>query len=320
MTSVIQEETAADPIAEVLAGFTRRRAALDYAFFKFNLPERGMALLVDFIVRRRRRQAQLRATLYTAEGGSHYFADFPLSALRREKDGGVTLGGAWLGAGGSRGAVGPISWDLVFTPSGPLVDPQVFGAVRPFDLRLRSVPDALISGNVSQAKHGYSFAREPGMVGTYYGRRLPNHWYWVSANAFEHPGVALECMLLDSTIFGLPFLRARVGYFHLRTPDSTVMLMHPLTGRIKLSGERNDFRVVAQPRHGPPIVVHCSAPEARFHHLGERIYTTLLGNCEIEGLTSADGTAGLERREWPRAAALTSPAAEEVGPKRERAR
>lgn len=320
MASELQDESAADPIAAVLMGFGRRRAALDYAFFKFNLPERGIALLVDFIARPRQRLAQMRATLYTPEGAQHHTADFPFSALHREKSGGVTLADSWLGATGSRGAVGPIAWDLAFDSATSLVDPQVLGGVRPFDLRLRSVPDLQFSGSVSVARRGFSFAREPGMVGAYFGRRLPDHWYWVSANAFDQPGVSVECMLLDSTIFGLPFLRARVGYFHLRTPTSSVMVMHPLTGRVKLTGERTDFRVVARPHGGQPIVVHCSAPETRFRHLGDRVFTTLLGTCEVEGLGLADGTAGLERREWPRGALLSPAAAEEVSGKRERAR
>lgn len=299
MASVMQAQSTADPIAEVLEGFGARHAAFDDVFFKFNLPEVGMALLVDMMVRRRhrRRVVEVRACLYTKDGATIAVAHYPLSTLKREREGAITLANTWLAPGGARGAVGEISWDLVFQAHGPLLDPQVGGAIRPFDLRLRSVPDVLISGNVRVARHGYTFSHESGTVGTSYGRRLPDSWYWVSSNTFKDPGVAFECMIMESRVFGLPFLRARVGYFYLHTATTTLTVLHPLTGQVRLVGDRTQFRVTARHRHEPPIIVQCSAPETRYHDLGDRIYTTLLGTCEIEGLTSADGTAGLAERE-----------------------
>lgn len=296
MASVMQAERIADPITEVLAGFGTRHARLDYAFFKFNLPERGMALLVDVIIRRPRRQVQIRASLYTPDGGMIHHADYPLSSLRHDRQG-ITIADAWLGPGGSCGAVGPIAWDLVFQSTGTLLDPHIIGRVQPFDLRFRSSPDTLMSGSVSIARRGYSFSHEPGMVGTYYGRRLPEQWYWVSANAFEQPGISLECMLLDSSVFGLPFWHTRVGYFHLRTPTQTYLLMHPLTGRVRLTGERKDLLITVRPRQGEMLTIRCTAPETRYHHLGDRVYATLVGTCTIEGLATADSTAGIEERE-----------------------
>lgn len=299
MTSVMQAQSTADPIAEVLDGFGVRHAAYDDVFFKFNLPEVGMALLVDLIVRRRqrRRVVEVRACLYAPAGVTTAVEHFPLSALKRERDGAMTVASTWLAPGGSRGSVGGLSWDLVFQANGPLLDPQVAGAIRPFDLRLRSVPDVLVSGNVRVAKRGYTFSHESGTVGTSFGRRLPDSWTWVSSNSFKDPGVSFECMLMESRVFGLPFWRARVGYFHLRTPNTTVTMLHPLTGQVRVAGDRTEFHVTARHRHAPPIIVHCLAPETRYHDLGNRIYTTLLGTCEIEGLTIADGTAGLGERE-----------------------
>ena len=48
-------------IEEVFHNYGQRRAALDYAFFKLNLPEHDVALLVDFIVRRRIGIAKIHA-------------------------------------------------------------------------------------------------------------------------------------------------------------------------------------------------------------------------------------------------------------------
>ncbi|MBA3824064.1 MAG: hypothetical protein H0X24_09215, partial [Ktedonobacterales bacterium] len=208
----------------------------------------------------------------------------------------------WVSATGSRGSVGGLTWDLVFGASGPVLDPQVAGAIRPFDLRLRSVPDVLMSGNVGHERHGYTFSHEPGTVGVSFGRRLPDHWYWVSVNAFREPGVAFECMLMESRIFGLPFWHATVGYVHLRTPTTSMTLLHPLTGQVRLRGDRTAFTVTARHRQDL-ITVHCAAPETRYHHLGARVYTTLLGTCEIEGISLAEGTAGLAEREPQRPSA-----------------
>jgi hypothetical protein len=299
MASVMQAQSTLDPIAEVLRGFAERRSALDDTFFKFNLPERGIGLLVDFIVRRRQRHrvVEVRASLYTPEGSSVVSTSYPLSSVRREDGGARTIGNAWLGPSGSRGAIGNVSWDLVFQPAGSLLEPQVIGQiVRPFDLRLRSVPDALFSGNITIGRHGYSFSHEPGTIGTFFGRRMPDRWYWISASAFDRPGVALECMLLDSSIFGLPFVRTRVGYLSLTSPEGNALLMHPLTANIQLTGDRRDFVVTARPRHGPPISFRCSAPEARYQHLGDRIYATLLGICSVDGLAVSDGLTALAER------------------------
>ena len=300
MASVMQAETVADPIAGVLAGFGSRRARIDYAFIKFNLPERGMALLIDFIVRRPRRQIQIRLSLYTPSGGMVHKADYPLSALKIDEQGHLAIADSWLSADGSRGAVGPISWDLVFQSTGPLLDPRIIGRLQPFDLRLRSAPEVLVSGSVRVERQGYSFSHEPGMVGSFHGRRLPDQWYWISANAFEEPGVTLDCMMLHSSIFGLPFWRTRVGYFHLHTPSATYLVMHPLTGRVRLSGDRHDLQITVRPRQEEIITVHCVAPEERFHLVGDRTYTTLVGMCTIDGIATAERTAGIAQREAPR--------------------
>ncbi len=306
MASVMQAVPVADPIAEVLAGFSTRRVPLDYAYFKFNLPERGLALRVDIVIRRRRRLVQVRAHLYhlplhasasAPDGGQVHQADYPLSAIRRDTDGGITVADIWLGATGSRGTIGPISWDLVFQSTGPLLDPRIIKRIQPFDLRFRSVPDVLMSGSISITRHGYSFSHESGMIGAYHGRALPRQWTWVSCNTFDQPGISLECMLLDSAVFGIPFWRAQVGYFHLRTPTSTYLLMHPFTGRVRLSGDRREFVLTVRPRVSEVITIHCVTPDERFHTLGDRVYTTLVGTCTIAGLSTADGTAGIERQD-----------------------
>lgn len=299
MASVMQVQSVANPIVAALAGFGRRQVAYDCAFFKCNVPELGMALQVEFMLRdrHRRRMVEIRVSLFATDGAQVHTAVYPASTLQEEDDGAITVANCWLGPLGSRGSVGPISWDLVFQATGPALDPQVAGAIHPFDLRLHTVPAMLVSGNVGFLQHGYTFSHENGALGTMFGRRLPDHWYWVSASAFAQPGVVLECILFDSRIFGWPFLRAKVGYFHLSTPDQQITLLHPLTSHLRIDGDRTAFTITARPRHGEPIIVRCAAPAALYHHLGDRIYTALLGRCEIIGLSVAEGVAGLAERE-----------------------
>src|SRR5438105_3279013 len=55
-------------IEEVFHNYGQRRAALDYAFFKLNLPEHDVALLVDFIIRRRIGVDQVRVSVHALLG------------------------------------------------------------------------------------------------------------------------------------------------------------------------------------------------------------------------------------------------------------
>src|SRR5215210_3085615 len=71
----------AAPIAQVLAPFGHHRAAYDYAFFKLNLPEHDVGLLVDFIIRRRQGLAQVRVSSHAPVGGGVAFAQVPLDRL-----------------------------------------------------------------------------------------------------------------------------------------------------------------------------------------------------------------------------------------------
>src|SRR5260370_37414372 len=87
------------PIQRLLRDFGRRRAALDYAFFKVNLPDQHVALLVDFIIRRRQGIAQVRVSAHASEGSGVYFAEYSLERLALEpSDCAVSVERCWLAA------------------------------------------------------------------------------------------------------------------------------------------------------------------------------------------------------------------------------
>src|SRR5215467_9464472 len=117
------------PIQSLLRAYARRNTALDYAFFKLNLPEERVALLVDFIVRRRQRIAQVRVSAHGPEGSGVSLAEYPLERLAVASSSGdecaVSVEDCRLAATGSRGAVEAMAWDLTFHQSGPLVSPLI---------------------------------------------------------------------------------------------------------------------------------------------------------------------------------------------------
>src|SRR5690349_7550044 len=111
-------------IEEVFHTYGQRRAALDYAFFKLNLPDHDVALLVDFIVRRRSGIAQVRVSVHAPLGGGVSWAKIPLDRFvigsMLTPDQGAHIGDNWLGTVGSRGSVGTTAWDLTFQPASSL--------------------------------------------------------------------------------------------------------------------------------------------------------------------------------------------------------
>jgi hypothetical protein len=189
---------ALSPIQRLLRDFGRRHTALDYAFFKLNLPEQNVALLVDFIVRRRRRIAQVRVSAHAPEGSGVYLAEHPLERLAVASSSAdacaVSLGDCWLGATGSRGAVAAAAWDLTFHPTGPLVSPLISIAepFNPFDLSLQTVPNVRFSGTITIAGQTYDAQDAHGMVSSYAGRALPERWFWFSCNTFDREDLVVE--------------------------------------------------------------------------------------------------------------------------------
>ncbi len=131
-------------IEEVFHNYGQRRAALDYAFFKLNLPEHDVALLVDFIVRRRIGIAQVRVSIHAPTGGGVSFAEIPLDRLvtgsMTTPGQGAHIGDNWLSTVGSRGMVGDTAWDLAFQPVGSVLYPQIklIEPLHPFDLSYRA--------------------------------------------------------------------------------------------------------------------------------------------------------------------------------------
>lgn len=304
MASVMQAQTMLNPIADILAGFTKRKQTVDTVFFKLTIPERHEAILVSFAVHHHHRQhvLEIQATYHSANQYLSTMTNFPLSSIERDENGTITAGNCSIGPNGTRGHVGQsgtsksISWDFVFGAVGPLVDPQVAGPIKPFDIRFMSVPDVNFSGNIAINKRFISFSHEPGFIGAYFGRRLPDHLCWISSNTFDPQGTSLECVMVRSRIFNIPFLRASIGYFYLRTPTSDMTILHPLTGSIRLEGNAFNRTIKAKSRQYGQFNVQCFGSPDHFYAIDNHFSINLFGSCEIAGVGIARDFVAITER------------------------
>jgi hypothetical protein len=292
----------ASQIEQVFHHYGQRPAALDYAFFKLNLPEQEVALLVDFIVRRRAGIVQVRVSTHTPRDSGVSLVELPLDRLvigsMTVPDEGAQIGDNLLSAAGSRGAVGDTAWNLTFQPAGSVLHPQIklIEPLHPFDLTLQSVPDVRFSGMLLIAGQRYEVNDARGMVSSYFGRALPQRWYWISCNTFDRQDVTLECVVSHMALFGGP-VRLKTGYFSVQTAESSETILDPVNGSIRLEGTREAFTITAHSHSGKAAYsLHCSASAHEYHDLGDRIWNTLIGSCTLAGVTSASRTAGLEER------------------------
>jgi hypothetical protein len=232
-----------------------------------------------------------------------FWREQPLSAARFHRPGRsavlASAGPCWLGARGSLGTVGPVSWELAFHGDGPPLLPlpaflEPLGAV---DMYLASAPDVRLDGEVTVAGVRLPVKDAPGMVSSYHGRRLPPSWTWISCSAFDRAGVALECMVARTRLFGLGGHGVETGYFHLRADGRSETIVAPFSGGVAV--ERDGDRLLVSARRRGSARGHrlaCRADAAAWHDLGEGIRNTLVGDCEVEGVARARGTAGLEER------------------------
>jgi hypothetical protein len=274
--------------------FESRGAPLEYWFFKFN--SGPLAFLVDFIVRRRHHQAEVRLSLWVQGTGR---VERAYSSSWRTNRTTVAIAGCELGSGASRGAVADIEWQLGFDAGPARIDPAPLALklLRPLDMQLLSRPQARFQGSVQVGQEQFAISNASGLLCHYWGVRLPERWCWVSASNLGDADGAVEAMLLRSRLWGLPRARLDTGYLFLTQGDRTRMLISPLTALMRLEGRWHDFQLHARPlTGGERIRLDCSATPEQYNDLGESIRQTLLGTCSLNGSTAVSGSAGLEVR------------------------
>jgi hypothetical protein len=274
--------------------FESRGAPLEYWFFKFN--SGPLAFLVDFIVRRRHHQAEIRLSLWVRGTGR---VEHAYSASWRTNSTTVAIASCELGSGASRGAVTDVEWQLGYEAGSARIDPAPLALklLRPMDMQLLSRPQARFQGSVRVGQEQFAISDAAGMLCHYWGVRLPERWCWISANNLAGEDGAVEAMLLRSRLWGLPHLRLDTGYLFVTLGNRTRMLISPLNAIMRLQGSRHEFQLHARPLiGGERIRLDCSAAPEQYNDLGEGIRQTLLGTCRVDGPIAVSESTGLEVR------------------------
>ena len=271
-----------------------RGAPIEYWFFKFN--SGSLAFLVDFIVRRRHHQAEVRLSLWVRGTGR---VERAYSASWRTNSTTVAIASCELGSGASRGAVADVEWQLGYQAGSARIDPAPLALklLRPLDMQLLSRPQARFQGSVRVGQEQFAISDASGMLCHYWGGRLPARWCWVSASDLGVRVARWRRCCCSPGCGGLPRPRLDTGYLFVTQGDRTRMLVSPLTALMRLQGSWHDFQLRTRPlTGGETIRLDCSATPEQYNNLGEGIRQTLLGTCRLNGSTAVSGSAGLEVR------------------------
>lgn len=265
-------------------------AALEYWFFKVNAG--SVALLVDWIARRRQGEHILRVSIHSPQRRVVLFEKLPSPMLENQK---------FITTQRTAGHLGDIAWALDIACDNERIEPDVFPArlLRMTDLALASAPLATFTGRVHHGPLQVELRRAPGMLGHYWGRQLAHDWWWVSANQFDREGVAVECAVLHTSLWGMP-IRLPLAYLYLRRGNTRTLVMSP-PAIARAAGTLEKFEIRFRPLAAKTITLRAHGRD--YGDLGDGIANTLVGDLDIwegnELIARAEGTAALERRVPP---------------------
>jgi hypothetical protein len=279
------------------ADMAARGAALEYWFARLDTP--ALSFLVDFIVRRGPGTAEIRISLWLRGVGRVVRA----STTSWDATGaGVVAGDSSFAAGGSRGCVDDLRWNLAWDVDDARIAPRapLFSRLHAFDLELISRPSAHFTGYVSVDGERFDVGAATGCVTHYWGRRLPDRWHWISAGAFttpdgsRHADLALEAVVNRTRMWGRPPALA-TGYLWIRDNGRERLLVSPLNAVITASGGPGRLVLTAR-SPGGTIRAECTAAQRLYNDLGEGIIQTLLAQCRLPDRGVSSSRSGLEHR------------------------
>jgi len=262
-------------------------SALEYWFFKVNAGP--VALLVDWIARRRGNENWLRVSIHSPKKRAVLF----------EKQFALFTEHSCLSAGRTAGRIGEVTWELEIDAGAEWIAPDLFPArlLRMPDLVLASAPLAAFTGWIQIGlSERFQLERAPGMVSHYWGRQLAPEWWWVSASQFDREGVAVECTVLRSGAWGIP-VGLPLAYLYLRDGATREFVIAP-PALARVTGPPEKLEI--QFRRFGAETITLNAQGRDYGDLGDGIVNTLVGDLEIRKggrlIARAQGTAGLERR------------------------
>lgn len=276
------------PSADILS--PHPASALEYWFFKVNAGP--VALLVDWIARRRRKEYVLRVSIHSPQQRAVLFNRLPAPMLE---------GRNYITTRRTVGHLGDVAWSLDIDCDDERIEPDIFPArlLQMTDLTLVSAPLAAFTGQIRHGSLHVELDHAPGMIAHYWGRQLAYEWWWVSANQFDRDGVAVECVASRSSLWGLP-VRIPLAYLYLWYGNTRKLIISP-PAIARAKGTPEKFEIQFRPFAAKTITLRAQGRE--YGDLGDGIVNTLVGDLDIwEGdqlMARAEGTAGLERRAPP---------------------
>src|SRR5574341_1658647 len=283
-------------------------SAVEYWFFKVNAGP--VALLVDWIARRRVNENWLRVSIHSPLKRAVLFekqASLLPNALPPQFDCGGNSGAmagtvafqrSCLNARRTVGQIEDVAWELEIDAGAEWIAPDIFPAklLRIPDLVLVSAPLAAFTGWVQISEQRTQLDRAPGMMSHYWGRQLASEWWWVSANQLDREGVAVECAVLRSGIWGIP-VGLPLAYLYLRDGATREFVIAP-PARARVIGLPEKFEIQFGRLGAETVTLNAQGRD--YGNLGDGIVNTLVGDLEIRKggrlIARAQGTAGLERR------------------------
>ena len=193
---------------------------------------------------------------------------------------------------------GDVRWHLSLQASPDRIRPQIFPAEQLwlFDMSLESAPTVTFNGWIEHRGERYPVVDALGMLSHYWGRDLPEDWWWISANQFDNADISIECTVLHSRVWGTS-IHVPLAYLYYRNGSQSRLFISPPAG-ITVEGSPDAFEVRAGSFRGTQITLKATGRD--YASLREGIINTLTGDLEVwEGgrlVAQARGTAALERK------------------------
>lgn len=261
-------------------------SALEYFFFKVNAPP--VALIVDWIARRRLDENILRVSIHSPQGREVIF----------EKLAAFLPADNFLSTERTLGHAGDVAWDLAIEMGSEQIKPDVFpvGLLKLSDTLYLSAPQASFSGWIRHGGETFPVQDSLGSVTQYWGRRLMPEWWWLSAHQFEPAGVAVEASVFQTGIWGTDMRMPFAFLYLFRNGKGKMITAPPYT--TKVDGTADKFSIEFSRQGRKPLTLVGTGRD--YGDFGEGIRNTLTGDLEIyEGgqlIGRAAGTAALERK------------------------
>ena len=263
-------------------------AAIEYFFFKVNAGP--IALIVDWIERRKLNEHWLRVSIHSPHKREVIF----------EKLDRLMPGDNLLSTQKTIGRAGDVSWELDVDMGHEHIKPDIFpaGLLRMPDTLYESAPRATFTGWIRHGSQQTELRGLHGAVTQYWGRQLTQEWWWLSAHQFDQEDVALECSVFKTSLWGtsaqMPF-----AFLYLHRNGKRDYLLAP-PNATNVDGTPDNFQIEFRRPGGKKITLTATGHEYEDFGFNDRIINTLTGDLEIREdnrvIARAQGTAGLERR------------------------